>query len=97
MLIKRISIHFFDNLHSYIEITNNNIDTDRELVIAKDSYANSFIPFLVNHYKKIYVFDPRSYKGAISDFVNEHNNVKDVLMLYNMNTIDKDTGINAIY
>lgn len=88
---------FLDNLHSYIEITNNNIDTDRELVIAKDSYANSFIPFLVNHYKKIYVFDPRSYKGSISDFVNEHNNVKDVLMLYNMNTIDQDTGINAIY
>ncbi len=88
---------FLDNLHSYIEITNNNIKTNRELVIIKDSYANSFIPFLVNHYKKIYVFDPRSYKGSISDFVNKHSNVKDVFMLYNMNTIDQDTGINAIY
>lgn len=89
--------YFLDNIHSYIEITNNDIDTEKELVVAKDSYANSMIPFLVNHYKKIYVFDPRSYKGSISEFCNEHKNVEDILVLYNMNTIDGDTGVNVIY
>lgn len=87
---------FLNNIHSLVEITNNNIDSARTLAIAKDSYANSMIPFLVNHYKKIYVFDTRSYKGAVSDFVKE-NNVDDVLILYNMNTIDTDTGVNVIY
>ena len=87
---------FLNNINSFVEITNNDINSDRSLVIAKDSYANSMIPFLVNHYKKIYVFDTRSYKEPISEFVNE-NNVDDVLVLYNVNTIDSDTGINAIY
>ncbi len=87
---------FLNNIHSLVEITNNKTDSTRTLAIAKDSYANSMIPFLVNHYKKIYVFDTRSYKGAVSDFVKE-NNIDDVLILYNMNTIDTDTGVNVIY
>ncbi len=87
---------FLNNIHSLVEITNNKTDSTRTLAIAKDSYANSMIPFLVKHYKKIYVFDTRSYKGAVSDFVKE-NNIDDVLILYNMNTIDTDTGVNVIY
>lgn len=87
---------FLNNINSFVEIINNDINEDRSLVIVKDSYANSMLPFLVNHYSKIYVFDPRSYKKSISEFVND-NNIDDVLMLYNVNTIDSDTGINAIY
>lgn len=87
---------FLNNINSFIEITNKDIKEERSLVIVKDSYANSMVPFLVNHYSKIYVFDSRSYKGAISEFVN-NNNVDDVLVLYNVNTIDSDTGINAVY
>lgn len=87
---------FLNNINSFVEITNNKAKNDRTLVIAKDSYANSMIPFLVNHYSKIYVFDTRSYKEPISEFINK-NNVDDVLILYNVNTIDNDTGINAIY
>lgn len=88
--------YFLDNLHSFIEITNNSLDNGKSIAIIKDSYANCFVPFLTKHYNKIYVFDPRSYKSSISQFVNE-NNVDDVLVLYNMNTIDNDAGIKAIY
>lgn len=87
---------FLNNINSFVEITNNDIKSDRSIVIIKDSYANSMIPFLVNHYKNIYVFDTRSYGESVSQFINE-NKVDDVLLLYNMNTIDTDTGINAIY
>jgi hypothetical protein len=88
---------FLSNLNSLIEITNNSADTDRELVVAKDSYANCLVPLLTKHYKRIYVFDTRSYRGSVSEFVAEHSKVKDVLVLYNINTIDSDTGIRAIY
>ena len=87
---------FLNNINSFVEITNNDFKGERSIAIAKDSYANSMIPFLVNHYKKIYVFDTRSYKDSVSDFVNSHN-IDDVLVLYNVNTIDSDTGLNAIY
>lgn len=88
---------FLDNLHSLIEITNENADSDRELVLIKDSYANSMVPFLAHHYKKIYVFDTRYYKQGVSEFIKEQPGVTDVLLLYNMNTLDSDLGIRGVY
>ncbi len=88
---------FLDNLHSLVEITNENAVSDRELVLVKDSYANSMVPFLAHHFKKIYVFDTRYYKQGVSVFVKEHPGVTDVLLLYNMNTLDGDLGIRGVY
>lgn len=87
---------FLNNINSFVEITNEDVENNRSLAIAKDSYANAMLPFLVNHYNKIYVFDTRSYRESLSEFVN-NNNVDDVLILYNVNTIDSDTGVNGIY
>lgn len=88
---------FLNNLHGLVEIRNDAADSDRELVLIKDSYANSIVPFLVSHFKKIYVFDTRYYKFGPGSFINAHPEVTDVLLLYNMNTIDTDLGIGGIY
>ena len=88
---------FLDNLHSLVEITNETADSDRELALIKDSYANSMVPYLARHYKKIYVFDTRYYKQGPSAFIKEHPGITDVLILYNMNTLDSDLGIRGIY
>lgn len=88
---------FLNNIHPLIEITNEGADSDRELALIKDSYANSIVPFLVNHYKKVYVFDTRYYKKGPSSFIEEHPEITDVLLLYNMNTIDTDLGVGGIY
>ena len=88
---------FLNNLHPLVEITNEAADSDRQLVLIKDSYANSMVPFLVNHYQKIYVFDTRYYRFGPSSFINEHPEVTDVLLLYNMNTIDTDLGVGGIF
>jgi len=88
---------FLNNLHDFIQITNETAESERELVLIKDSYANSLVPYLVHHYKKIYVFDTRYYKHGMSEFVKDHSGVTDVLLLYNMNTLDTDSGIRGIY
>ena len=88
---------FLNNLHPVIEITNETADSDKVMVLVKDSYANSIVPFLVNHYKKIYVFDTRYYRFGPASFINQHPEVTDVLVLYNMNTIDTDLGIGGIF
>lgn len=88
---------FLNNLHPLVEITNETADSDRQLVLIKDSYANSMVPFLVNHYQKIYVFDTRYYRFGPSSFINEYPEVTDVLLLYNMNTIDTDLGVGGIF
>lgn len=87
--------YFLDGNHPIVEIINNNLNTSEELLVIKDSYANSFLTLLANNYKKIHVIDPRYYNLSITDYINEHN-IKNVLLLYNVNNIDTDTGIITI-
>ncbi|MBD5461355.1 MAG: hypothetical protein HDR26_10505, partial [Lachnospiraceae bacterium] len=88
---------FLDNIHPLIEIENAAADSQGELMLIKDSYANSIVPFLVHHYRKIYVFDTRYYRDGPSAFLADHESVTDILLLYNLNTLDNDTGIRGIY
>jgi len=88
---------FLDNLHSLIIITNSNADTDRVLLLIKDSYANSMVPFLVANYSKIYILDTRYYKNGPSFFMTEYEDITDVLILYNLGTMDSDMGLRAIF
>ncbi len=86
--------YYFGGNHPLITI-NTMINTDEEILIIKDSFANSLIPFLTNHYSKIHVIDPRFYNLNISDYIIE-NNISNILILYGMNNIDSDTGIYKI-
>ncbi len=95
---------FLNNQHSLVRIENSNADLTRtdgnkrnSIVIIKDSYANSLIPLLIDQYETIWVFDPRYYRGSITEFINEHPEVEDVLILYNLATMDNDRGLGAIY
>lgn len=88
---------FLNNIHPLIEIENQTADSQDELMLIKDSYANSMVPFLAHHYRKIYVFDTRYYRDGPSSFLSDHADITDILLLYNMNTLDGDTGIRGIY
>ena len=88
---------FLDNLHSLVEITNETAETNRQLLLVKDSYANSMVPFLVRHFSKIYVVDTRYYKSGPSGLAEEYPEITDVLILYNLSTMDTDTGIKGIF
>lgn len=46
---------FLSNIHSLIEIENQTSSSEDVLMLIKDSYANSIVPFLAHHYRKIYV------------------------------------------
>ena len=35
--------------------------------MLKDSYANSFVPFLTQHYRRIIMVDPRYYYGNLEE------------------------------
>lgn len=88
---------FLNNIHPLVEIENIKAQSQEELVIVKDSYANCLVPFLTEYYRKIYVVDTRYYRLPVSELVNGNPAVKQVLILYNMNTIDTDLGVGGIY
>jgi len=86
---------FLDNNHPLITVTNNDINDDSNILLIKDSYANSMVPFLVNHYSKIHVIDPRYYKRNISNYIEE-NDIQNVLFLYNIGTLVSDDNILSV-
>ncbi len=90
--------YFLSNQHGLITITNEAIPEEAgAMALVKDSYANCLVPFLLNHYRTLYIFDTRYHKGGVSKFINSHEDIKEVLILYNTGTLDKDTGIGGIY
>lgn len=76
---------FMGGDHAIVEI-NNNVENEKTLVVLKDSFANSFIPFLTSHYKTIYVVDTRYYNGSVNEFIKEKN-ADEILMLYNIQNL----------
>ncbi|MNZ83506.1 hypothetical protein D3C78_1022370 [compost metagenome] len=56
-----------------------------KLLVIKDSYAHSFLPFLTQHVQDIHVIDIRYYNGSIHDYM-EQNGIEDVLLLFNTST-----------
>ena len=72
---------YLDGASSFIEIVNNNTDSDRELVIFRDSFGSSIAPLLINYYSKITVIDNRYINSDnISNLISFDN--QDVLFLY---------------
>lgn len=86
--------YFLDSNHAVVDIKTN-VDNDKKLLIIKDSYANSFVPFVVNHYSEVYVVDLRYYRDRISTFIEE-NGITDALVLYNFSTFTTDSNTGAM-
>ncbi|MBR0164098.1 MAG: hypothetical protein IJQ12_05435 [Lachnospiraceae bacterium] len=90
--------YFLDGIHPLVIIENHAAPEGiGAIAIVKDSYANIMIPFMIRDFETIYVFDPRYYREGISDFIKEHPEIKEVLLLYNLGTMDTDAGIGGIF
>lgn len=71
------------------------IDNDKKILIIKDSYANSFVPFLIPHYEEIYIVDPRAYEGNIFELVEE-NQIDEILFL-NYVLVNRFDGFSKLF
>ncbi len=71
-----------------------NLQSDRKILIFKDSYANSFVPFLTQHYNEITVLDMR-YINNFRDYANPEDYTH-ILFLYNSTTFSSDDNIRKI-
>ena len=76
---------------SVITIENPNADTEKELVIFRDSFGSSIAPFFVEEYRKITVLDARYLNetmiGKFVEFTNQ-----DVLFLYSTGVLNNETA-----
>lgn len=85
---------FLNGNHPLVQIKTAN-PNGRKLLVVKDSYANSLIPFLLKHFSEINVVDLRYYEEDLVSFVNEQG-IQDMLLLYNANTFFEDPSIKNL-
>lgn len=86
---------FLGGNSSLLDIRTVSTSTKR-LLLVKDSFANSFIPFLTLYYREIVVVDPRYYSGTINDLMDSYR-ISEVLFLYSGNTFFKDNNISGVF
>lgn len=70
-------------------------ESQRRLLLIKDSYANSFVPFLAPYFREIVLVDPRYYSGTIDEIMDTYR-ISDVLYLYSGNTFFQDNNLSGV-
>lgn len=85
---------FLNGNHALIHITTGH-PGEKKLLVVKDSYANSLIPFLTEHFSEIYVADLRYYEEDLVKLVQEQG-IHDMLLLYNIQTFLEDPSIKKL-
>lgn len=71
------------------------VDTGTEnapsLLILRDSYADSLVPFLTDAFSEIHLIDLRYYTGSVKEYIAEHN-IDRVLLLYSTENFCSDSS-----
>lgn len=83
---------FLSGNHARVHIETN-ANTDKRLLVVKDSYAHALAPFLAEEYRTIDLIDLRYFKRqTISDWLRE-NPVDDILFVYGLNSLAEDKNL----
>lgn len=73
-------------------IKNNNINNNNKILVIKDSFGNSLVPFLSQNYEEVHVIDLRYFSSKLSSYLEE-NDFKDILIIYNFINLATDNNV----
>jgi hypothetical protein len=73
-------------------VTNTNNPDAPKLLIIRDSYADSLVPFLTPHFSEIHLIDLRYYKLSVSEYV-QRNGIDEALVLYSVPNFTSDSNL----
>lgn len=85
---------FFGGNYPTVEISGGT-QNGRHLLVIKDSYANSFLPFAAADYESITVIDLRYYLGSMETLLQEKG-ITDVLVLYSTTNFLTDQNMSRL-
>lgn len=80
---------FLDGNNGYSVVQGNGTGS---ILVVKDSYANSFVPYLTENYAKIGVVDFRNFRYGLDSTI-EKEGYDEILILYNFQTFIADTNL----
>ena len=65
--------YFFGGNYGEVRIENKNNSAEGNLLVIKDSFANSFVPLVAGEFANVYMIDLRYYSGNLSKYLSENN------------------------
>lgn len=74
---------------------NTSVNNDRKLLVIKDSYADCFIPFLIQHYSEIAVISSDCLENGMISLVNKEEYAQ-TLFLFGIETISEENYLEAV-
>lgn len=74
---------FLGGDNAYSVITNKDVKDNSACIVVKESYGNALVPYLADHYHKVYVVDYRYWTGKLSELAKK-NKVQDILFINNI-------------
>jgi len=85
----------FTGSNSPIVTIETDVDNGKNLLLIKDSYAHSLVPFLANHYSKITMVDMRYINVDLGRLI-DLSEYQQALFMYNAVTFSSDLTIKRI-
>lgn len=85
---------YFGGNYGVVEIKTS-VNNGKRLLIIKDSYANSLIPYLTAEYEYIVMVDPRFYTGSIGQVI-DNGQVNEILVFYEMSNFINDSEMRRM-
>ena len=64
-------------------VINRDVTNGRKLLVLKDSYANSMVPYLTSNFSEIHLIDLRYYNFNVYDYIREHG-ITDAAAIYSV-------------
>ena len=82
---------FLDGNHALVKITTDG-NTGKKLLVLKDSYAHSFVPFLTDMYDEIHMIDLRYFNMSVKQYMIQ-NGLDEVLLIYSALSFSENTNM----
>lgn len=83
--------YFFGGNYGEVDI-HTGADQGGTLVVFKDSFANSMVPFLLQDYEEIIMIDLRYYRKSVTSWLEELDD-PEILILYEMSNFAQDSNL----
>ncbi|MCM1245428.1 MAG: DHHW family protein [Roseburia sp.] len=90
----RYNVFFSKNTFKIVVTTK--ADTGRTLLLFKDSFANCFVPFLLEDYERIIMIDYRYGKTSAGSIMGQHPEITDVLVLFHTEKFMQNTKLGKL-
>lgn len=86
--------YFFGGNYGKVIIQPNSA-SEKKLLVFKDSFANTMIPFLMADYQEIIMLDMRYYKESVAGLLSEYK-PDEILILYEMSNFAQDKKLHNL-